>query len=156
MIKNIHINDTIDNKNSYVHYLINAIENDKNENVLNVSASKIKADKNNILQQLGIKGQQLKHIHKCLNEYYLIQSPNMIHAGCYIRWINIDDNHNILKNGGIVCKTIYCDDNECRIQLKNGLRFFNIHFSKIVMFQKFTEQEELLLQVSKIIDKGNI
>lgn len=152
MIKEINTNSST----SYVKELLKAIENDNNANVLNMSYQKIKSNKNDVLQQIGIRDEQLKNMHDKLKVYYLINAPDELHPGCYIRWINIEKNDRKLTNGGHVHYIEYCKDKICRIGIKIRNGFLKLLFTNVVIFQKLTEQEELLLHISKVIDKSNI
>ena len=53
--------------------LLNALENETNSPIMNLTTRKIKEHKNNALQQLQIKGTELKKFHKKLNNYRLFE-----------------------------------------------------------------------------------
>jgi len=44
--------------------LFNALENETNSSIMNLTNSKIKDHKNNVLQQLQLPRDKLKHFHK--------------------------------------------------------------------------------------------
>ena len=47
--------------------LLDALDKDTNSSVIDLTTSKIKKIKNDILQQLQLKGPELKKLHKKLN-----------------------------------------------------------------------------------------
>ena len=53
--------------------LLNALENETNSAIMNLTTRKIKEHKNNVLQQLQIKGPELKKFHEI---YIKINSSN--------------------------------------------------------------------------------
>tara|TARA_Y100000768_G_scaffold373357_1_gene341890 strand:- start:1533 stop:1964 length:432 start_codon:yes stop_codon:yes gene_type:complete len=125
--------------------LSKALENEENEELLNLDNSKIKCIKNDILQKLGLPTSKLKAYHKTLKKYRYIDELPGIRYGAYIRWISLRDPANIkLTNGGIICD-IKVED--CiHIVCKNNMnRFFEIKMGECLIFQKLSEQEQILL-----------
>lgn len=125
--------------------LSKALDNEENEELLNLDNSKIKCIKNDILQKLGLPTSKLKAYHKTLKNYRYIDELPGIRYGAYIRWISLRDPANIkLTNGGIICD-IKVED--CiHIVCKNNMnRFFEIKMGECLIFQKLSEQEQILL-----------
>ena len=125
--------------------LSKALENEENEELLNLDNSKIKCIKNDILQKLGLPTSKLKAYHKTLKKYRYIDELPGIRYGAYIRWISLRDPANIkLTNGGIICD-IKVED--CiHIVCKNNMnRFFEIKMGECLIFQKLSDQEQILL-----------
>jgi len=54
--------------------LIKALDNDENEKMLHLTSEKIMSQKNDILQKMQIKGQELKNYHKKLKNYRLVET----------------------------------------------------------------------------------
>ena len=52
-----------------VNNLLNALENESNASIMNLTSSKIKSMKNNILQKLQLDRETLKVFHKKLKGY---------------------------------------------------------------------------------------
>ena len=128
-----------------IDVLSKALENEENEELLNLDNSKIKCIKNDILQKLGLPTSKLKAYHKTLKKYRYIDELPGIRYGAYIRWISLRDPANIkLTNGGIICD-IKVED--CiHIVCKNNMnRFFEIKMGECLIFQKLSEQEQILL-----------
>jgi hypothetical protein len=129
-----------------------ALENENNESIVNLTISKIKTQKNDILQKLNLSTEKLKDNLKKLKEYRYINNINDLNYGCFIRCINLKKVHDIkLNNGGYVCDIKVNNGIEllCRNNYNN---FFQIRFDENLIFQKLTEQEKIILNVLKNLD----
>jgi len=132
----------------------NALDKETNKGILDLTSSKIKQEKNDILQRLQLSREQLKNYHTTLKRYRYIDNLKDIIVGNYIRWINLSNPENIrLTNGAFVAdfketpETIY-------IVCKNNFgRFFNVDVNKCLVFQKLNHQEETLLAVINYLEK---
>ena len=136
-----------------LNFLSKALENDDNEELLNLDNSKIKCIKNDILQQLGLSTQTLKAYHKTLKNYRYVDELPGIKYGAYIRWISLRDPANIkLTNGGIICdiKVEDCIHIVCKNRLN---RLFQIKMSENLIFQKISDQEQILLSAMDYLNK---
>jgi hypothetical protein len=134
------------------------------------NSSTIKTLKNDILQKMLFKGEELKNYHKLLKDYRYIDEIDELRYGSYIRWFNIEkmnkneiskssDKSNdkndknktnisfdLLRGGFVVDLKQVLDD--IHILCKNGIKlFFTIKMSNCIIFQKNTKQEELLIQI---------
>ena len=131
-----------------------ALDNDKNDLILNMDTDKVTKTKNDILSQLNLLKGELKTIQKKLKEYRYIDDMKELHFGSYIRWITIKNPENIrLTNGGIVCD-IKASNDDIYITCKNNMnRFFQLKMSENIIFQKITDQERVLLKVMDFLKK---
>jgi len=72
--------------------------------------------------------------------------------GGYVRWISLKNPANIkLTNGGIVCdiKEIQKD---IHIKCKNKMNMmFQLKMSEVLLFQKLSEQEQVILKAMKYL-----
>ena len=126
-----------------------ALENENNESIVNLTISKIKGQKNDILQKLNLSTENLKDNLKKLKEYRYINNINDLNYGSFIRCINLKKVDNIkLTNGGYVCDIKVNNGIEllCRNNYNN---FFQIRFDENLIFQKLTDQEKIILNVLK-------
>ena len=142
---------------------MNKIKEDIEKYKLN-NSSVIKSLKNDILQKMLFKGEELKNYHKLLKDYRYIDEIDELRYGSYIRWFNIekmnkneknnknnknksnDISFDLLRGGFIVDLKQVLDD--IHILCKNGIKlFFTIKMSNCIIFQKNTKQEELLIQI---------
>ena len=131
-----------------------ALDNDKNELILNMDTSKVTKSKNDVLEQLNLPKGEMKIIQKKLKNYRFIDEMKELHFGSYIRWISIKNPENIrLTNGGIVCD-IKANNDDIYITCKNNMnRFFQLKMSENIIFQKLSDQERVLLNVMDYLKK---
>ena len=136
--------------------LMKALDNDENKGLLKLNPSDIKTIKNDVLQQVGISGEQLKDYHKKLKTYRFVDELDDIKFGSYIRWINLTNPESIkLCNGGIVVSMTMSNDDICLTCRNNRNRLFKLKMNNVMIFQKMTHSELLLLQVMDYLNKGN-
>jgi hypothetical protein len=134
--------------------IIHSLEKEGNHSILELTASQIKQEKNDILQKLQLPRDKLKTLHTSLKKYRFISDIKDIIIGNYIRWINITNYENLtLTNGAYVIdfketpETIYII---CRTTHNH---FFNVDINKCILFQKLNIHEETLLAVINYLDK---
>ena len=140
--------------NDEIDYLLNALDNDNNSTIINLTNSKIKQEKNDILQKLQLNRETLKSFHKKLKEYRYCENLDDIQFGAYIRWISLKSPDNIkLTNGGIICDIKSHDDHALFLLKNNRNSFFQIKFDECLIFQKITNQEQIILAILDYIDK---
>jgi hypothetical protein len=135
-------------------YLINALNNDNNESIIKLTSQKIKTAKNDILQKLQLPKNKLKEFHNKLKEYRYVDEIKDINYGCFLRWINLKNIDDVkLTNGGYLCD-IQINDTGVGIICKNIFnRHFYINMNEILLFQKLTDQEKILLSVMDHLNK---
>ena len=131
-----------------------ALDNDKNEVILQMDTEKVMKAKNDILEQFNFTKKDLKLIQKKLRYYRFIDDIKELHYGSYIRWISLKTPDNIrLTNGGIVCDMKQVND-DIRIVCKNNMnRLFQLKMSENIIFQKVSDQERILLRVMDYLHK---
>lgn len=133
-----------------IHKLLHALDNDNNEAIVDLDYEKIAKDKNDMLQQLKLPANELSYLNKQLKSYRLVNDINDLRFGSYVRWISLKNPAVIkLTNGGIICdmKVI---EKDLHIKCKNNMnRFFQIKISEVILFQKLSEQEQIILKALK-------
>jgi len=134
--------------------LLHALDNNNNEGIIDLDYSKISKSKNDILQQLQFGRNDLLIIHKKLKSYRYVDDLKNLSFGGYIRWISLKNPQIIkLTNGGIICDITDIKD-EIYIKCKNNMnKIFQIKLSEVIIFQKLTNQEEVILKALKLIEK---
>jgi hypothetical protein len=70
-------------------YLLKALNNENNSGIENLTTRKIKAIKNDYLQQLQVSRDKLKEFHLKLKDYRFVDDLTDIQYGRYIRWISL-------------------------------------------------------------------
>lgn len=137
-----------------VNKLLNALENESNSSIMELTTQKIKTHKNNMLQRLQLDRNTLKSFHKKLKQYRYCTDMNDLQYGYYIRWINLKNPENIkLTTGGIIIDIDIIND--CiQLRIKNNMnRIFQIKFDEVMIFQKLSQQEKVILSVLDHLDK---
>lgn len=136
--------------------LIKALDNESNKYIMELSFSKIKQEKNDILQQIQLKGEKLKLYHNKLKNYRYISDISYIVIGSYIRWINLNkfdiNEKNCLTNGAIVCDWRVFNSGLHVICKNNYGKIIQINFDENLIFQKINDQENILLNVLNYIN----
>ena len=128
--------------------LLKALDNENNSSVINLNSRKIKSIKNDMLQKLQMSGSMLKNYHTKLSSYRYVDDLEDVQYGCYIRWIPLQ-NPTVIKltNGGTIVD-IKILENGIHIVCKNNMnRIFQIKFDECMLFQKLTEQENVIISV---------
>ena len=137
-----------------IDFLQKAIENDDNLNIINTNIQEIKRKKNEILQELGLKREDLKSFHKKLNGYMYVDTINDLKYGRNIRWINLKQLDPIkITNGALLCD-IKIGSNGCSLVLKSfNTNFITLSFNEIIVFQKISDEEKIILKAVDYLSK---
>tara|TARA_Y100000589_G_C26629029_1_gene417272 strand:+ start:69 stop:482 length:414 start_codon:yes stop_codon:yes gene_type:complete len=134
--------------------LIDALENDKNESIMNTNLSNIKEIKNNVLQQLNISRESLKALHEKLKNYRFVDEISDLQSGNYVRWINLKNPEKLyLTRGAFLCD-IEINNDGVHIIFRNPRgRYCQIRMDEVFLFQRLTDQEQVLLSAIKYLQK---
>lgn len=139
--------------------LLHALNNEGNEAIVDLDYRKIAKAKNDILQQLNLPRAELIALQTKLKPYRYIDDLADIRYGSYIRWISLK-NPSVIKltNGGIICDIKAHNaagaptQDDIIIKCKNRMNnIFQIKISEVILFQKLTEQEQVILSALKLI-----
>ena len=132
-----------------------ALDNDSNSSIMNYNSRMIKSIKNDYLQKLLLSRDNLKDFHEKLKHYRYVDDLTDIQYGRYIRWINLKDPNKIsLTRGGIIID-IKILSNGIHLVCKNTYNHkFQIKIDECYIFQKLTEQEQILLMALDYLDKS--
>ena len=134
-------------------YLLKALDNDNNQSIMYLTKSEIKTIKNNILQKLQLERDDLKELHRKLKDYRYIENVNDINYGSFVRWVNIKDIENMsLKKGAFVCN-VKVTDNNILVICKIAQYFKTFKFDECLIFQRLSNQEQVLLDVLEHLKK---
>jgi len=131
-----------------MYSLLNALENETNASIMRLTSNKINTIKNNILQKLQLKRENLKIYHKKLKHYRYCSDIADLQYGYYIRWIPLKNPDNIkLTNGALIIDIIIAKDSVQVLCKNNRNNIFQIKFDECIIFQKISQQEYIILQV---------
>jgi len=135
-------------------HLVKALDNEKNESIMNYNSSMIKSIKNDYLQKLLLSREKLKDYHNKLKDYRYVDDLSDIQYGRYIRWINLKNPEKIeLTRGGMVID-IKILSNGIHVVCKNTYNHrFQIKIDECYIFQKLTDQEKILLMALDYVQK---
>ncbi len=137
-----------------IYKIAEALENENNSSIIDLTSAKIKKIKNDILQQLQLKSKDLKEMHKKLKDYRYCTDLKDLQEGFFIRWIPLANPEKLkLTKGGIVCE-VKLVQGQLYILCKNFLNiFFQIKFDEVIIFQKMSNQEKIILSILDYIEK---
>ncbi len=148
-IKRINKNDNMD-----VNKLFNALENESNASIMKLNTKIIQKRKNDMLQQLRLDRTELKKFNKKLKQYRLCSELYDLQYGYYIRWIPLRDPNKVYLTNGATIVDILFENNESHILCRNFKnRFIRIKFDEIIVFQKISDQEKVILKVLDYLEK---
>ena len=137
-----------------IQLLQQALENDDNLNIINTNIQDIKNKKNEILQELGLKKDDLRSFHKKLNGYMYIDNISDLKYGRNIRWINLKRLDPIkITNGSILCD-IKIGAKGIVLVLKGfNASFITLYFNENILFQKINDEEKIILKAVEYLEK---
>lgn len=133
-----------------VNKLINALDNENNEKILNLTTKKIKEMNMKILMELSLPREKMLRIVQKLNGYRYVDEIDELKCGTYLKWILLTDpdpDNLELNKGALFCE-IKCKDDGVFIVCKNvgfSSRHFQIKMDECLLFQRLTTQEIILL-----------
>jgi hypothetical protein len=138
-----------------VEDLLKALDNENNTGIAGLTTSKIKKEKNDILQKLQLSGQELKDLHARLKDYRYINELNDIQLGRYIRWIplNTETAEIKLTTGAFIISTFLNKDGACLVCRNTYRQPVIVKFDNVLIFQKLSEQEQILIAAIDFLDK---
>jgi hypothetical protein len=129
-----------------VDKLMIALDNNKNESIMNLTTVKIQEMILKILKELHLDRELMINYFKKLKGYKYVDELNDLKYGGFIRWIPITDPDYLpLNQCGIICDIIISDDG-IYIVCKNFMhRHYRFKMDECLIFQKLTSQELIIL-----------
>lgn len=124
-----------------------ALDNEKNESILKLNNTEIKEMNKQII--CGLKGltkkNAISHL-SALKGYRYVDEISDLKTNVYIRWIRFD-NPNTLTKGAISC-SVKITNEGMLVMCKNHYgKFFYVNMEECVVFQKITNEENVILSV---------
>lgn len=132
--------------------LVTAIQNVKEESIVDTNLSEIKSVKNNVLQQLQLSREKLQDFHKRLQKYRYVDEITELNSGDYVRWIDLNNAANIkIANGAFVCD-IEINSDGIHLKLKTIThRHIQLRMDEVFLFRKLTDDELVILSALKYL-----
>jgi len=142
------------NLNIDVNKLMTALDNEKNESIINLTTVKLEETIFNILKELHLDRETFINYFKKLKGYKYVDELNDLKYGGFIRWIPITDPNNLpLNQCGIICDILIKDDG-IYIVCKNFMhRHYRFKMDECLIFQKLSSQEMIILSALDHLDK---
>jgi hypothetical protein len=131
-----------------VNKLLKALDDETNENLLDFTSQKMKEMNLKIIKELHLPRDETLDLMKKLRDYKYVDEMSDLKYGTYIRWICIEDHKKIsLVKGAIFCEMKITDDGVFLVCKNYGYnsRHFQIKMDTCLIFQKLTDQEQILL-----------
>ena len=139
-----------------IDLLQQALENDDNLNIINTNIQEIKRKKNEILQELGLKREDLKSYHKKLNGYMYVDNIKDLKYGRTIRWINLNKIDAIkITNGALLCDIKILDKGLALVLKGYAQNYITLYLNENIIFQKINAEEEIILKAVNYLNKQN-
>lgn len=151
-----------------VEELLQSIESEKLLSMSKLSYDKINTIKYNVLTRIGLEDDELESILLKLSDYRYVEELQDIHHGAFIRYVPLnvkrdgnngdnkhDDEYNEiqLKQGGFICD-IKILGSGVQLLCRNHFRkMFQLKLDEVLLFQKLTKQEEIILSVFDYLKK---
>jgi hypothetical protein len=147
-------NKKMANLNIDVNKLMTALDNEKNESIINLTTVKLEETIFNILKELHLDRETFINYFKKLKGYKYVDELNDLKYGGFIRWIPITDPNNLpLNQCGIICDILIKDDG-IYIVCKNFMhRHYRFKMDECLIFQKLSSQEMIILSALDHLDK---
>jgi hypothetical protein len=134
--------------------LLKALDDESNENLFNFTTKKLREMILNILKELHLPRNQTLNLMSKLKNYKYVDEMNDLKYGTYIRWIPISNPENIdLNKGALFCEVKITDDGVFMVCKGFGNKHFQIKMDEVLVFQKLTDQELVLLSALDHLSK---
>ncbi len=132
-----------------------ALSNEDNLSIIETNIQDIKSKKNDILQNIGLKKDNLKEYHSMLKDYRYIDDIKDIKYGSHIRWINLNKVDKVSLNKVAIVCDIKILDKGVGLCLKNfSNRFFTIYLNENLIFQMISLEEKIILKAINYLKSG--
>ena len=126
--------------------LMNALDNDKNESIMNITTKKIMEMNLKILKEIHLSKEITLNYLKKIKGYRYVDEINDLKHGSFIRWIPITNPDYLpLHNCAMICEIKITDDGVL-ITCKNFMhRHYTFKMEECLIFQKLTSQELIII-----------
>lgn len=141
--------------NNFADKLRDALEYNDNKylSIVGTNIQKIKSEKNDALQRIGLKKENLKEYNQKLKGYRYIEEIKDLRYGSAIRWINLEKDEIRLNNVAFLCD-IKILDNGLSLQVRTyNNKYITLYFNKNLIFQKLNDEEKIILKANELLRK---
>jgi hypothetical protein len=139
-----------------VNKLLKALDDDSNEQLLNFTSKKITEMNLKVINELQLERNEALQIMKKLKDYRYVDELNDLKYGTYIRWVPLHNPDNIyITKGALFCEYKIKEDGVYLICKNFGYsnKHFQVKLDENLVFQKLTDQEQVLLSALDHLSK---
>jgi len=139
-----------------VNKLLKALDDETNETLFNYTTKKIQEMNLKVLQELDLSREDTLDFLSKLRNYRYVDEMDDLKYGTYLRWIPLNNPKEVqLTKGAIFCELKITDDGVQLVCKNYGYnnRFFQIKLDENLVFQRLTEQEQVLLSALDHLSK---
>ncbi len=133
-----------------VNKLLKALDNEKNEKIMNFNTKKMHEMNNKILKELGLPYDVFNEYMEKLEDYKYVDEMGDLKTGSFVRWIPICESKPVeLKKGGVLCDVKVTDNGVyivCKV-FSYKPSHVQLKMDDVLIFQKLSDQEKILLSV---------
>ena len=156
------MNDDDANDDINVDEILKNIESDKLLSISKLTYDKINTIKYNVLTRVGLEDDELESMLLKLSDYRYVEELQDIHHGAFIRYVPLISNavkssenadEIILKPGGFICDVKILGPGVQLLCRNHFRRMFQLRLDEVLLFQKLTKQEEIILSVFDYLHK---
>lgn len=125
-----------------------AIKNNKNDKLLQLTTKKVLKMNWNVLKMIDIDQETRLAIFNQLEKYKYVDEIDDLKIGNYLRWIpKFPEDKTQLRYAGILCDIVIADQGVL-LSCKNFMhRHYTFKMDECYVFQKLTNQEQLILNL---------
>lgn len=142
--------------NMDINALLDTLDTPQNDKIIDKNKQSIQNMKNKMLQSIGLERDKLIQYNKSLKDYMYVDDISELNYGSYLRWIPLDviekKKEIKLVNGGFLTDINFADKGIILKIKIFGNRFLNIYFDKCMIFQKLSENEQILLELIQYVN----
>jgi len=127
----------------HIDDVLRRVETDQHSYLENKTVDDVCNEIRDALETEGIT--DIEPFFRKLTEYRYVEELYQLHRGKHIRWMRKIGSEKKLTNGGVVVDIKFLD-NGTHILCKNNMnRFLQIKFDDCLIFQKMSEEEQIIL-----------
>uniref|UniRef100_A0A6C0JF42 Uncharacterized protein n=1 Tax=viral metagenome TaxID=1070528 RepID=A0A6C0JF42_9ZZZZ len=136
-----------------INKLLETIENDKSDYLEKKTMKKITDEIYQEINTLSVHQKEKQEFCEKLIGYRLVDDVHELHKGKHIRWIRENSKNPSLTNGGIVTDIKFLDNGTHVLCMGRGNRFVQFKFDDCIIFQKMTQEEQIIMMAYDYLEK---
>jgi hypothetical protein len=140
--------------------VLHSLDNDRNLSISKLTYDKINNMKYNMLERLGINDDELESMLHKLADYRYVEELQDIQHGAFIRYVPLTSKNGqkegeiVLKNGGFICEVKILGSGVHLLCRNHFRKIFQLKLDEVLIFQKLSNQEEIILSVFDYLAKN--